>query len=200
MGLDELVARLEHDADARVAAILARADAEVLALEVEAAAAASKHRDGTLAVRRASRRAELDHEAAVARRGAREARLVAENALLDRAFARAVELFEEVERDPAVCAALVRAAEQALRYLDGPAVVRARPSIADALRASTLAREGGASVTIEADPTVPVGVVVTAGAGGAGGAGAVVVDETLVARLDRLRPRLAIALLREAAP
>jgi vacuolar-type H+-ATPase subunit E/Vma4 len=200
MGLEELVARLEHDADARVADILARADAEVVALAAEAVEAASRHRDGTLAARRAARREELDREAAVARRGLREARLIAENALLERAFARTVELFEEVERTPEVRGALVRATENALRYFDGPAVVRARPSIAEALRAATLARERVASVTIEADPSVPVGVIVTGVSGLAEEAGAVVVDETLVARLDRLRPRLAIALLREAAP
>lgn len=197
MGLEELVARLERDADARVAAIGARAEAEVAALVVEAARAATRLRDGTLAARRTARRAELDLEAAAARRGAREARLVAENALLDRALARSVELFDEVEHEPTVHAALVRAAEQALRYLEGPAVVRARPSIAEALRAASLVRDGDAPVTIEADPSLPVGVVVT-GAEEAGGA--IVVDETLVARLDRLRSRLAILLLREATP
>jgi vacuolar-type H+-ATPase subunit E/Vma4 len=194
MGLEELVARLQRDADARVVAIRARAAEEIATLEAQATGAASRLHDGTLAARRGARSAELERETATRRRHAREARLVAENAVLERVLARTVELFEEAARDPASLAALVHATEGALRYVDGPAVVRARPAIAEALRGSSLARERGAALRIEGDPAMPVGVVVT------GLDGAVVVDETFVARLDRLRPRLAIELLREAAP
>jgi len=189
LGLDELLGRLERDADARVAAIEARARAEVATIDAAAAQASSQARGQKLAGLRADRRAHLDRELAKARHGARRDRLGAEHALLDRVMVRAGTLLPELESDEAYLSTIPERLAEALRFVEGRAArVRCRPALAPALRGGL---EGRADVTIEELATMPPGFSVVATDG------SVEVDDTLPARLERLRPRLLIELLAE---
>jgi vacuolar-type H+-ATPase subunit E/Vma4 len=185
MALEELIARLTHDADVRIAAIRARAEAEATTLLDDARSARARARDDARASKRASRRARMELELAQARRRAREARLSAAHALIERVLAAAAARFDALERDPRLVEIMIEAARDALRFVDGPSVVRARPPIAAALQRAEL----GPGCVVEPDPSVPAGLVVHARDG------ALTLDETLPARLARARPRLAIALL-----
>ncbi len=184
MALEELIARLERDAQARVAAIEAQAGVEVEALTSEAGRRREEGVAAELAARRALLAARLDGELAQARRRSRSERLVAEHAAIDRVLARARELVDEVGRTPEYAAAVARHATLALRYVEGLApTVRVRPELAPALR--------GVAEKLELDPALGVGVVVAAADG------SVIVDETLGARLNRFSARLAMELKRE---
>ena len=189
MGLDELLGRLERDADARVAAIEARARAEVATIDAAADQASSQARGQKLAGLRADRRARLDRELAQARHAARRDRLGAEHALLDRVMVRAGTLLLELESNEAYLSTIPERLAEALRFVEGRAArVRCRPTLAPALRGGL---EGRADVTIEELATMPPGFSVVATDG------SVEVDDTLPARLERLRPRLLIELLAE---
>ena len=77
MALTELIARLERDAEARIAELTARTEAEAQALRDEASRATQAHRDDALAARRLVRRARFDRELAEARQRSRADRLAA---------------------------------------------------------------------------------------------------------------------------
>lgn len=189
MGLDQLIGRLERDADARVADVEARARAEVEAIEASAGRVAAHARDDALARRHAERRARLDREVSAARRHARGARLRAELALLDRVLARAASLLDGAERDAAYVSALPRRLQDALRFVEPrESLVRCRPAMAVAVRDATAGRH---DVAIEEVPAMAAGFTVAARDG------SVEVDDTLPARLERARPRLLIELLAE---
>jgi hypothetical protein len=94
-----------------------------------------------------------------------------------------------MDLDGTYLAALPERLNGALGFLGGrTARVRCRPALAAAVR-SALAGRGG--VTVEELPTSPPGFSVVANDG------SVEVDDTLPARLDRLRRRLLIELLPE---
>lgn len=188
MGLDDLIARLERDADARVAAIRARAQAEAEAIASAAGSASAKHRDETLAARRAERGARLGRELAAARQRAKSELLSRRHETLERIFARASELLAEAERDERYLAAVPQHLEEALRHVEGvPAEVRCRPSVARRLE-PVLA--GRAQLELVEDPGAPLGVVVRAKDG------TVEVDNTLGARLQNVRQELGAELMR----
>jgi vacuolar-type H+-ATPase subunit E/Vma4 len=189
VGIDELVSRLEHDADARIAELQARARAEVTAIADTADQASARARAGTLAGLRAQRRTRLEREVVGARQAARAAQLRAEHAFLDRVMTRAGELLETMERDEAYVSSLPGRLVEALAFVDPRgARVRCRPSLAAAVRLAVAARD----VTVEEVAGMAVGFTVVAGDG------SVEVSDTLPARLERLRPRLLIELLAEA--
>jgi vacuolar-type H+-ATPase subunit E/Vma4 len=189
LGIDELVDRLERDADARVASIEARAQAEVQAIEAAAEQVSAQARDAALARRRTERRARLDREITEARKAARADRLRAQHAALDRALSRAAAWLDAIDRDEAYLAALPERLEEALRFVgERAARVRCRPPLGPRLRDAVAGRP---EVTVEEVPAMAAGFsVVTRD-------GSMEVDDTLPARLARLRPRLLIELLAE---
>ncbi|MFO0597983.1 MAG: V-type ATP synthase subunit E [Myxococcaceae bacterium] len=192
MGLADLEARLEREAERRVAELRARTQAEADAVLAEAGRAREAERDRALAVRGATRRAQLERELGAARQRARSDRLRAQHALLARVFSRAAALIEEVGTSDGYAAGLGAHLALALRYFEGaPAVVRCRPDLAGALRGALAAHP---AVELAPDPALPPGFKVCAGDD------RVVVDETLPARLVRLAPWLSVRLLAEVSP
>ena len=197
MGLEELVGRLERDAAARIAAIEARAQAEVDAIAVEAARSSASVSEQALTARRAERRARLDRELAAARHAARADRLRAEHSLLGRIMDRAAALLDEMDHDDAVVRALPERLSSALRFVEGRAArILCRPVLSPAVRAAcaTLVAAGREAVTVEEVASTAAGFSVIAADG------SVEVDDTLPSRLERMRPRLSIVLLAEVGP
>ena len=193
MGLAELVSRLEHDADARVAAIRAGAAAEVERLRVEGASFAARAREDALAAMREQRRTRLAREMAEVRRRARIEELRAAHALVDRVMARVGELIPDVESDRAYLAAMPERIEDALRYVPqaGGAVIRCRPALAPVVRSAIAGREG---LRCEEVPDMSVGFTIAAHDG------SVDVDVTLSGRLTRLRRWLGTTIAGQVAP
>lgn len=192
MGIEELIARLERDADARVAKIRERAKAEKDAIEAASAALSERLRAEALAARARERRVKFDQALAVARQRANAERLAAEYALLERILARTRELIAVVDVEPEYLAAVPLQLERALRFVEGrPIVVRCRPSIAPAARAALAMRS---DATVEEAPDAPVGIRIALRDG------SMEVDDTLLERLSRLRTRLAIELVGEVTP
>ncbi|MGO8995568.1 MAG: V-type ATP synthase subunit E family protein [Polyangiaceae bacterium] len=189
MGIEELIARLERDADARVAAVETRAKSDVEAILTAADRTSSRTAEEALARRREERRARLSREIAGTRHRARGARLDAEHALLGRVLTRACALLDEMDLDPAYLSGLPERLEEALRFVQGHAArVRCRPLLAPAIRG---ALAGRSDVNVEEVPAMSAGFSVVSQDG------SVEVDDTLPARLQRLRPRLLIELLPE---
>ncbi len=184
MALDDLIARLERDTAARVAAVQARAEGEAAELLAEAARRRDEIVRCELAARRAMRTARLDGELARARQRSRAERLAAERALIDQVLQRARALIDEAGREPNFVRAVARQTIEALRYVEGLAPrVRARPELELALRPVAPA--------LDLDASMPFGAVVSAGDG------SVRIDETLAARLERMGPALAVELHKE---
>jgi vacuolar-type H+-ATPase subunit E/Vma4 len=189
MALEDLIARLERDAEARAAGLEAAADAEASALLAEAGKVAAEVSERELNSRRAQRRAQMDAALAEARRLARGALLEAQHALLARMLARARELVPEVGRSAEYLAELPRHWAEARRFLEGvQVVVRCQPALVALLRSGA-----DAQVTFVEDASLPPGVVVTAADD------SVFIDNTLPARLQRLEARLAVELLASVA-
>lgn len=189
MALEDLVARLERDAEARVAALEAEAQAGVEALRVEAARRSTAKRDEELASRRSARREVLRKELSAARQQARGAELSARHAFLDRIRARANALASSAAAEEALCRRLPGLLEEALHYTAGLRVQVMVPPALSA-RLQELVR-GRADVQVTESPTAAPGIRVLALDG------SVEVDNTLASRLDRAWPQLAIELLAE---
>lgn len=190
MGLEDLIARLEKDADARVAEMEARAEEEARAIETAGDARSRAARDEALAERRKARRARLDRELAEARQAAMRARLVARHALVDRVLERALALATGADAERAYHDVARRRLEGVLRFVAGRSVVvRCRPGVA-----AVLAALDGAGVEVEASAGAPLGIFV------ATRDGTFEVDDTIASRLERLRPAIAIDAVREVDP
>jgi len=189
MALQDLIARLEADADARVQAIRARADDAVRALEASEARAAAEIVEQHLAARRATRQAALARELAQARHRARAEALTARRGLLQRVLKRAEALIPEVAATQAYRAALPGHLDEALSYLEGlRPLVKCPPSSAPLLEPRLAGRD---DVTLLVEASVGAGLVAEAADG------SVVVDNTLRARLRRREAHLAVELVRE---
>ncbi len=188
MGLPELVARLERDADARVAAIDDACRREVEAIEAEARRLEARRTADELANKRSERRARLDRELAEARVRSRKDLLDARRAVLDRVLSRAAALLEHANEDPAYRASLGARLSLALSFVRGPATIRCRPDLDLAVK-HALGTSG--SATVQTDAGMPAGFVVTSDDG------AVEIDDTLGSRLARMGDALAIELLQE---
>jgi len=192
MALEDLIARLERDTDARVAKIRERAKAETDAIEAASALLAARLRAEGLAARARERRTALDRELAAARQRGSVEQLTEAHALLERILARTRELIAGVDVDPVYLAAVRRRLEEVLRFVEGqPIVVHCRPSVAPAVRAALAMRS---DATVEEAPDAPVGVRVVLRDG------SMEVDDTLLERLARMRARLAMELVGEVAP
>ena len=188
MALSDLISRLEQEARAQVQAIEQEASARVHEIETEtdqaAADAATRH-----FAREAARRQRLDqHGLSIARRRARADELAAQHALLARILERARALIPAMAESPTYLDAVPSHLEEALSYLEGLRPrVRCRAVFQAALQ-PTADRHAGAELVI--DELVAPGVIVESGDR------TVVIDNTLGARLARIEPTLAIALLR----
>lgn len=190
MALQDLIARLEADAQAEVQAIERQTETEVRTIEEDAARALAAE----LGVRREAARTERQRAFAAAetrrRREAHAEELEARHALAGRILARARALFPDVERSPHYAAVLPAHLDEALSFVEGvPVRVRCNRTAASIL-APHLAAHGHCSLAI--DDALGPGVVVEAADG------SVCIDNTLAARLARLEDELRIELLREA--
>jgi vacuolar-type H+-ATPase subunit E/Vma4 len=186
MSLEELVARLERDAEARVAAIEAKAREEIDAFESERARAASTRDAAELAKKRDARARASERVLSTARRRASSDVLRARHEVFDRAIARAAELLESANGDAAYRASLPARLEDALAHAQetGGAIVRCRADLADAVRTAL-----GERAEVRVDEAVASGFVLEAAD--------MMIDETLASRLARMRDALVMALAAE---
>lgn len=191
MALSDLVSRLEQEAQSRVHAIQQDADAEVRAIEAATEQAVSRIAAHHIDRERAGRRAMQERELAVARREARGRELEARRAQLTRIFDLARSLASETAASPAYADVLPAHLGETLSFLEGlQPRVRCQAAVAAVLQ-DAIARDPGAALVI--DESVGPGIVAEAADA------SVVVDNTLVARLARVEPRLSIELLRKLA-
>jgi vacuolar-type H+-ATPase subunit E/Vma4 len=190
MSVDALIARMTLEAQARIAAVRASADAETAALAERGAQASSRDIEQVLAERTAERDRASAAERAEAQRCAAAAVLIAQHAFLDRVFARAASFAEQAQADPRYLDALPAEIAAALRHLGGrAATLHCRRDLAESLR-PLLA--DAPQLEFSVDEQVPAGFVAVAGDGSC------TIDVTLVARLAALRPQLQAAMLAQA--
>jgi len=187
MTVEALIARMTQDAQTRIAAVHAAADAEVATLVEAGARALSREREQALAARRAARQRGFDVERALAQRQAATRVLNAQHAFLDRVFARCESLAADACADARYLEALPRHVAAVLGYLSGQqATLRCWPELVLPLR-SLLA--DAPWVELVADLTLPAGFVAAAGDGSC------TIDCTLAARLSARWPQLEASLL-----
>jgi hypothetical protein len=136
MALEDLIARLEREAQSRVDAVLEKARAEAAAVDRQAAQDTSRERAAVLAERRARRRAQLDRELGLLRVKLRAAELAARQRVLECIFERA----RALSRASAVPSQL----SAARAYLPGRLRARCAPDLADAVRAAGIEVAGEA--------------------------------------------------------
>jgi vacuolar-type H+-ATPase subunit E/Vma4 len=186
MALAELLRTLEEDAEARRAALLARANAEADRIRAEGGTALARQRAAALAARERELRATAARTIASARQQATRRLLEARSGALSRVRQRAESLLAERASAPAWLAALARDVELALDYMgELPAIVEAPSPLLKYLRGTM---GGAARVTLEpTGDTRPAPVVRSAD-------GSLTVDATPQGRLARAWPRLTIAL------
>ena len=190
MALADLLSTLESEGRARAEAVVTRARAEAEQITREAGVRAEARRAARLAERERELRARAAGALEAARREAVRRHLMARATVLERIFARVRQLLLEAAATvprSSLGADLTRA----LGCLGGrPAVVRCHPQVAASIRDLV----AGLPVTsVVPDPRVS-GLLVTAEDG------SIEVDASLATRLDRLRPQLAIELLRDLEP
>lgn len=191
MALTELIARLERDAEVRIAELTARTEAEAQALRDEASRATQCHRDDELAARRLVRRARFDRALAEARQRSRADRLAAQHALLAKVFERARAQIPATAESAAYTDVLPTHLLEALRYVEGlRVVVRCAPAFTERLKTAVAGRD---DVAFFEDPTLPPGLTVSTPDE------TVFIDDTLATRLSRLEPRLRVELLAEVS-
>jgi V/A-type H+/Na+-transporting ATPase subunit E len=190
MGLDALTARLERDADAMVAAIREASEAQARACLAQADADAAQRREELLGRREQERREAIDRELADTRRRLRAELLAAQRALLDRVFARAQQLAESLSEDPGLRAAIQSHLHEVLFYLgDRNAQLRCPPCLGAQLEPLLAGRTG---IELVVDEQAPLGIHARSRDG------SLTIDNTLIARLERIRLQLEPMLLREA--
>ena len=182
MGLEHLLEALERDAKAQIEQLLAQARAEADRLTTAGSEALERRRRDAGVVRERSRLQEVEHAVTLARRAARRSVLEARERLLERVFAAACAELPATVASDAYLATLPAALAGALSAIGvEPAVIRCPKAISRELQ--RLVPAGRASVAV--DTGVGSGFRLTTTDG------AVEVDETLEARLERLRPQLA---------
>lgn len=186
MGLEHLLDALERAAHAQVEEL--RANARAQAERVAAAATEARERRRREALERLerTRTQDVEHALALARRSARRSVLEARERLLERAFTVARAELATAAAGPAYRATLPDALTGALAAVGAaPVVIRCPEALAADLK--RLSPNGRASVVV--DQSIGNGFRLETRDR------AVEVDDTLEARLDRLRPALARRLL-----
>lgn len=190
MALEHLLAALERDTERHVASLRDEAERRAAAILQEAEADAADQLAAFERRRRAALAAGTDAEVAEAREDAIRRRLEARAELLGRVFARARDLLDTAAASETAHDVLVEQAREAVSFLGGTAaVLRCPPGLAASLGNVFPA---GTSVEIRPDPETPAGFTVSTADGH------LTVDGTLAARLERLRPVLAVELAARA--
>ena len=190
--MDELIARMTQDAQARIAAVRASADSEVAALLEASLQASARDCEQALAARRAERRSVFEVERAEAQRRAAGRVLTAQHGFLDRVFARAESLAAAAGSDPRYLEALPRHVAAVAGFLgDQKATLRCRPELARHLLPLLADLP---HVDLMTDDALPAGFTAALHDGSC------TIDCTLRARLSALRPQLEAGLLSRVPP
>ncbi len=184
MPLEQLLTTLRAEATRGVEATLAAATAEAEAIRAAARSRRERQKEGHLAEAEAEARERHAAELGAALQRARADRLLALRRVVERVLAEAEAALGAAAESPQYMRQLPRRLAAALALVDdADAVVRCPGALAEPLRRA--AAEGGCDgVDVRADAAVGAGFRVAARGG------ALVVDETLAARLRQLRPRL----------
>jgi vacuolar-type H+-ATPase subunit E/Vma4 len=187
MALDLLLESLARDVEGDAREVLDAARAEAARIRAAAEARAGQRCAEALATREAALRASMDAERARARRDAHAGALRARARFLDRTFAAAAAELPRALDAPANTEALAMLVGETLEFFQGkPAVIRCRVGLADRVR--QLVSSLG-SVRVSPDDSVPEGVIVEAEDG------SLMVNNTLIARMQRFQPMLSIELV-----
>lgn len=192
MSLESLLEAVRTAAEARADEVLERARAEAAEILSAARERARKERDEHRARIEEEARAETRLRLAEVRRDARERVLTARTRGLDRIFDAVRPRLSAATGSEDHRESLPRILSSALEHVEGDgAVVRCSPGLAEALEeALSRTERSGAELEVEEDPAVETGFRIVASSGG------LEVDASLDGALRRLRPRLAIELVR----
>jgi len=185
--IDHLLAALEREAAGQADALLAaaRADADRITRDVEARLA--RQQSEVLDARARELRGAAQGALGETQRAARKTALEARDRFLARVFEAARAMLPAALGSDAYRAALPGHVADALHAVgDEPAVIHCPESLGDAVRTAVADRK---QLVVTCDAAARPGVTVTTRDG------AVVVDNTLEGRLERLRQRLAIQVL-----
>ena len=187
MSTDALRAALEADGQARIGAILGKAQEQVGRICADAQSLAAERRSEVLREAELQLRREGNRRLATARAEARKRTLEARDELLDRVFGAARQALSAALDGSEARSQLIRRSLRALSHMpDGPVVFTCSSDVAPILEAALTDR---ADVRVESDPEVAGGFRAV------GGKGSLVVDATFPNLLDIDRPALAIAVL-----
>jgi len=185
--IDALLARLERDAEAEIARVLADGRAQAAAVTAQAEERIAQRRQATLVRRETEGRVGMERALAGARHTARERVLQARETLLERCFAQLRAALPSLAATAAYRAALAGDVARTLAFAgDRKAIVRCAPALTTALR--RLVKTNG-RLSIKPDARIAAGFRVATADGG------LEVDATLEGRTLRLRPRLALEAL-----
>lgn len=187
MGLPELIAALERDADAEIHRIKEQARARAARIEAETHARIQQRRAERLATLEAALRRQGDEALARARRQLQTNIFEARARMLDRVFTRATEAFPDVVRRPAFDHVLRTSLETLLAAVgDEQGTIHCLPILEARVR-NILQSRPGVSVQSRSD--------VGHGLRWVSREGRVVLDDTLECKLERLRTSLAITIM-----
>lgn len=189
--IDHLLTALEREAAQQVAALRAAAEEEAARITHDADTRLAGRKRDALSAKEAELRGAAEAAVGAARRRARRGVLEARERFLTRVFDAARAMFPAALASDAFAAALPRLVTEALHPLSGePTVIRCPATLGDAVRQATRGRE---RLAIECSPDAPPGITA------ATTDGAILVDNTLQGRLDRLRPQLTVDVLARMA-
>lgn len=187
MALDALLSALRQEADRTVEQLLTSAREEAARLQSEAVARVEHRCAEAIATREAELKAAADVARARAQRAAAVGMVQARDACLERIFRATDDALARALDSPDYATAPGGLATEALVYVSGvPVVVRCRTSFVQTVRAVV---QPWRDVVVMPDDTVAPGVLVEARDG------SVIVDNTVGARLRRMRPLLSIEVL-----
>lgn len=183
--MDGLLATLEREADAEVARVATEAQARAAELTAAAEQRMAARRAATLGRRETQARADAERALSAARRAAQAQVLAARAETLDRVFAAVRAQLPVIGKSAAYRARVGAQLEHLIRFAgDRPLTARCNPAVASALRAAV---KTNGRLRIQADPHIAAGFRL------ATNDGVLEVDATLESRLERFRPRLALA-------
>ncbi|HEU5169122.1 MAG TPA: V-type ATP synthase subunit E [Gemmatimonadales bacterium] len=187
MPLEHLLAALERDASTQAETLLSDARAAADAIAAEAEEAIARRRRDVLGARESELRVAAQVALGEARRAGRRTVLEARQRLLERVFAAARALFPEAMAGEAYRAALPRHVAAALQSIgDVPAAIHCPDGLVATIRTAVAQQK---HLSVDSDARVAAGFRL------ATTDGAVEVDYTLDGQLERLKPRLALAVL-----
>jgi vacuolar-type H+-ATPase subunit E/Vma4 len=187
MALDALLSALRQEAERTVEQLLTAAREEAARLRTDAVARVEHRCAEAIATREAELKAAAEVARARAQRAAAVGMVQARDACLERIFSATDDALAQALDSPDYATAPGRLATEALAYVSGvPVVVKCRASLADKVRVVV---QHWRDVAVVPDDTVAPGVWIEAIDG------SVIIDNTVGARLRRMRPLLSIEVL-----